>query len=245
MLKAIWKDAVWSKVIASAIIGIFTIFFFDLPSKLSEGKTSLNASNENQSATAQSNSIPINISQPPTPIAINNQVYVLNTKQEKFSKSPPISLETLKNLTYQIGNDLVTLHEGKRLFVMDAVDGQHSHEYNIYAELVDHAFGDIDGDQAMDAVAVITNTDGGSGIFYSLALVLNNQGSPEVVSPAYLIGDRLILRSISASKNLIEIEVLMHSETDGLCCPSKLRKLQFRLVNKALYCDTLPCSEYQ
>jgi hypothetical protein len=239
MLKAIWKDAVWSKVIASAIIGIFSIFFFDLPGKLSEGKNSLN-----QSATVQSNNIPIKTSQYPTPIAINNQVYVLNTKQEKFSNSPPISLETLKNLTYQIGNDLVTLHEGKRLFVMDAVDGQHSHEYNIYAELVDHAFGDIDDDQAMDAVAVITSTDGGSGIFYSLALVLNNQGTPEVVNPTYLMGDRLVIRSISASKNLIEIEVLMHSETDGLCCPSKFRKLQFRLVNKALQCETPPCSEY-
>lgn len=154
---------------------------------------------------------------------------------------PAITLEILKNLTYQIDGEYITFQNGKREFNPDSGSG--IHDKAIFAYVVDHAFGDLDGDGSADAIAVLQVSDGGSGIYYYLSTVYNDHGSPKVVGPAFVLGDRLEFRSVSIRDGKVTAELMMHKPQDGLCCPSLFRTLEFVVKEKALLCKTDPCSE--
>lgn len=154
---------------------------------------------------------------------------------------PPISMETLKNLTYRMGDDSITLQDGRREFIPDNEQGMH--EKTIAVFLTDHAFGDLDSDGSNDAIAVIQSSDGGSGIYYYLATIFNDMGTAKQYGDSYILGDRLNFRSISIYEGKVTIELMMHSPDDGLCCPTQFRKLEFVVKNRLLHCTTPPCSE--
>lgn len=154
---------------------------------------------------------------------------------------PSISMETLKNLTYRIEGDVITLQDGKREFLPD--DGQGMHEKTIAVFLTDHAFGDLDGDGSNDAIAVVQASDGGSGIYYYLATVFNDRGAAKQYGKAYVLGDRLQFRSVSIHEGKVTVGLMMHGPNDGLCCPTQFRTLEFIVKDRVLQCTTAPCSE--
>lgn len=162
--------------------------------------------------------------QPPVPIAY-----------------PPLSMEVLKNLTYRIDDDFITLQDGKREFAPDT--GRELPDKDIAVYLVDHAFGDTDGDGNSDAIAVLQASDGGSGIYYYLATVFNDRGTARSYGKAYVLGDRLEIRSVSIQGEKIIVQLMMHADNDGLCCPTQFRTLEFVLKERKLQCTTEPCSE--
>jgi hypothetical protein len=154
---------------------------------------------------------------------------------------PPLSMDALKNLTYKIDDDSITLQEGMREFIPDAEQGMHEKTIAVY--LTDHAFGDLDGDGSIDAIAVLQKSDGGSGIYYYLAPVFNDKGTGKQYGKVYVLGDRLQFRSVSIHDGKVTVELMMHGPNDGLCCPTQFRTLEFILKNRALQCTTEPCSE--
>lgn len=154
---------------------------------------------------------------------------------------PPLSMEVLKNLTYEIDDDFITLQDGKREFAPDT--GHELPDKDIAVYLVDHAFGDIDGDGDSDAIAVLQASDGGTGIYYYLATVFNDRGTAKSYGKAYVLGDRLEIRSASTQGEKIIVQLMMHADNDGLCCPTQFRTLEFVLKDRKLQCTTEPCSE--
>ncbi len=154
---------------------------------------------------------------------------------------PPLSMEALKNLTYKIDDDAITLQDGKREFIPETE--RTMSDKTIVVFLTDHAFGDLDGDGSSDAIAVLQATDGGSGIYYYLAVVLNDKGTAKQYGTAYLLGDRLQFRSVSIHGEKVTVELMMHGPNDGLCCPTQFRTLVFTLKDQTLQCNTNPCSE--
>ena len=211
-VKKIWHDPVGSKVIAGTILALFGVMFTYWLFQ-------------------------------PTP--------AVSTRPEKIALSSPaiaqtqvwspITLDELKNLTYQIDGEDITLQNGKREFNPDSDRG--IHDKAIFVHLVDHAFGDIDGDGSSDAIAVLQVSDGGSGIYYYLSTVYNDHGSPKVIGPAFILGDRLEFRSVSIRDGKVAAQLMMHKPEDALCCPSLFRTLEFVIKDKALLCRTEPCSE--
>ena len=190
IVKRFWNDPVWSKIIASAILGLIGLLAF-----------------------------------------FKVQVY------------PPLTLETIKDLTYQIEGEYITLQKGKREFNPDLDQG--IHEKAIYVDLVDHAFGDLDGDGSSDAIAVLTvSAGGGNAIMYYISTIYNDHGSPKVIGPAYALGDRLLLRSISIHDHKVTIQLMMHKPDDAMCCPTLFRTLEFIIQDKTLTCITEQCTEF-
>lgn len=214
LLNKLWHDPVWSKVISGIFLSLGALFVAFFADRWLT-KPQVSSENLPQSLAATSWN----------------------------PKSPPIAIESLKNLTYQIEGDHITLSDGKREFNPDKSHGKGLHEKAIAVFLTDHAFGDLDGDGIMDAVAVLQVSGGGSGIYYYLALVFNDHGTPIVSGPAYVLGDRLEFRSVIASPGSVEVQLMMHSQSDGLCCPTQYRHLKFAISNKTLQCKTDPCSE--
>jgi hypothetical protein len=154
---------------------------------------------------------------------------------------PPLSMDVLKNLTYRIEADSITLQDGKREFIPDLEHGHHPRAIAVH--LTDHAFGDLDADGNNDAIAILQATDGGSGIYYYLVTVFNDRGTAKQLGKAYVLGDRLDFRSISVHDGKVAVELMMHGPNDALCCPTQFRSLEFSVRDRNLQCTTEPCSE--
>ena len=79
------------------------------------------------------------------------------------------------------------------------------------------AFGEIDGTPS--AAVVLVAQPGGSGSFYYLALVQEQDGKPVHVSST-LLGDRAVLNSVTIQDNQIVVDMVTQGPDDPMCCPS-------------------------
>jgi heat shock protein HslJ len=81
------------------------------------------------------------------------------------------------------------------------------------------AFGQVNGQPAA-AVVLATNT-GGTGTFIDLALVTFENGQPVNVATTSL-GDRVQVNSVDiTAEGVIVVDMVTHSESDPLCCPTQ------------------------
>jgi uncharacterized lipoprotein YbaY/LysM repeat protein len=80
------------------------------------------------------------------------------------------------------------------------------------------AYGQLEN---QDAAAVVLVTDpGGSGTFYDLAVVVNQDGQPVNLS-TFPLGDRVQINSIKIEGNEILIDMVTHGPDDPMCCPTQ------------------------
>ena len=80
------------------------------------------------------------------------------------------------------------------------------------------AHGQLNG---QDAAAVVLVTDpGGSGTFYDLAVVVEQDGAPVNVATT-LLGDRVQVKAVSVVGNEIIVEMVTHGPDDPMCCPTQ------------------------
>lgn len=169
------------------------------------------------------------------------------------TQSPPVHNEpgqvtfnedTLKNLTYVVEGEKVTLNDGKLEFDPQA-DIDHPNPVDtddVY--LARWAFGDLVGDGSQSAVAVLQQSSGGSGIFYYLVPVTSKDGVPRADVKGLSLGDRLQFKSVEVTRGKVALDVLMHRPDEPLSSPSWLRHLEFSYQNGRLICETKPCSEF-
>ena len=95
------------------------------------------------------------------------------------------------------------------------------------------AFGDLDGDGASDAVVTLAENYGGTGVFVSLAAVLNRGGLPEYAASA-MIDDRPKIDVLSIENGRIYMEGVIHGIQDATCCPTFKVTQSFQLSGNAL-----------
>jgi heat shock protein HslJ len=82
-----------------------------------------------------------------------------------------------------------------------------------------YAFGDLNGDGADDAVAILASSGGGSGTFISLEALLNEGGVAQHVATAQL-GDRAQVQSVDIVDATVVVAMVTHGPNDPMCCPS-------------------------
>jgi heat shock protein HslJ len=80
------------------------------------------------------------------------------------------------------------------------------------------AYGQLNN-QAVAAVVLVTDP-GGSGTFYDLAVVVNQNGTPTNVATTSL-GDRVQINSSNVENNQIVVDMVQAGPDDPLCCPSQ------------------------
>jgi heat shock protein HslJ len=72
-----------------------------------------------------------------------------------------------------------------------------------------------------EAAAVILVTDpGGSGTFYDLAVIVEQDGQPVNVATT-LLGDRAQINALSIENNEIVVDMITHGPEDPMCCPTQ------------------------
>jgi hypothetical protein len=136
-----------------------------------------------------------------------------------------ISLDDLRNGSFDIGLEglVVTLQNGE--FESRDADAVGVLGVGLTDKV---AFGDLNGDGVTDAAAVLWWSDGGSGSFYFLTAVVDRTAYPINVGNQSL-GDRVDVKSIEIDDGVISVEMLTHSPSDPMCCPTLPVTRVFRL----------------
>jgi hypothetical protein len=80
-------------------------------------------------------------------------------------------------------------------------------------------YGDLDGDGDEDAVILLVSWGGGSGVFYELAAVINDQGQP-IHTASVQLGDRVEVESLDLALGRVRVKMIVHDEDDAACCPT-------------------------
>lgn len=92
------------------------------------------------------------------------------------------------------------------------------------------AFTDLNGDGAKDAVVLLREDTGGTGIFYHAAAVLSvSLGGGEATNSIFL-GDRIRIKQIIVANGVISISILERKEGDPMTAePTEPKTRTFRL----------------
>jgi hypothetical protein len=130
-----------------------------------------------------------------------------------------LSLETLGNLTYKVDaapDGEATLVDG--VYELDATTGAAAK--TIIERTGYGAFGDLNGDDSEDAAIVLTTDSGGSGTFYELAAVVDQDGDYVNVATAPL-GDRIVVNDLAIEEGVILVDMIAQGPDDPMCCPTQ------------------------
>ncbi|MDE2816000.1 MAG: hypothetical protein OXK81_04765 [Chloroflexota bacterium] len=139
----------------------------------------------------------------------------------------PLTVEVLKNATYEsefVKAGQAQLKDG--VYEEQAAPDSASKNTLMLTEHV--AFGDVNGDPIDDAAVVLAASGGGSGTFYTLAIVINRMGNPFHFHTASL-GDRIKVEAVEIEDAVITVRMLVHGEGDAMCCPTQPEVRRYNL----------------
>jgi len=149
----------------------------------------------------------------------NSELFDLSTTTNTTIYSSTGDPIDVKNQTYLIDDRSIELSAG---FNQAGAAGNTT--TTTKTKLLDgSAFTDIDGDGSKDAVVIIRDETGGSGVFYYSAVVLSNNGSSKVTNSVFL-GDRIRVKSISVLSGVIYIDIMDRNATDSFATPATVEK---------------------
>ncbi|MBV6396561.1 MAG: hypothetical protein HFACDABA_02159 [Anaerolineales bacterium] len=93
--------------------------------------------------------------------------------------------------------------------------------------------GDLNEDGARDAAVLIAENYGGTGVFVSIHVVLNDNGQPRD-SASYMIDDRPQINALEIRNGEIFLDAIVHDLDDPMCCPASPVTRAFRLIGNSL-----------
>jgi hypothetical protein len=168
---------------------------------------------------------------------------VLETRPPPTATTPPatptpapgISLDTLLNFTYWLDDfdTMAAFQDGVFSGQSDQPQAQPLH-----GELIRPvAAGDLNGDGRPDAAVILTINSGGSGTFYYMVVMLNQDGAPVQAASAW-IGDRQVVNTLEITDGKIILDFLTQGTNDGMCCPSEHRLRRYVFENGELDIDS-------
>lgn len=136
----------------------------------------------------------------------------------------------LANTTFTIGASTVPLRDGHD--EQDIVPGSAT---RLRTWLSDRqAYGDLTGDGAPDAAAVLIHDPGGSGTFYYVAAVFDDGGSAAATN-ALLLGDRVTIERVEVADGAVIVTMLdRHGDESFASKPSVRMVRRFSVANGTL-----------
>lgn len=130
------------------------------------------------------------------------------------------------NTTYLIDGESFTLvngHAEKEIAPGSAT----KNSVSIFGE---PAFGDIDGDGDADAVVLLVNDPGGSGIFYYAAIAVNIDGEYKGTD-AILLGDRIVPQTFRVNGNKAEVNYAVRASGEDFSVAPSIGKRMYLQFN--------------
>ncbi len=134
--------------------------------------------------------------------------------KEQSAKLDPVMLANIEYKSDWTQSGMAPLTDGE--YREQAAPGSATETVVMLTEHIAH--GQLNG---QDAAAVVLVTDpGGSGTFYDLAVVVEQDGAPVNVAST-MLGDRVQIKAVSIVGNEIIVEMVAHGPEDPMCCPTQ------------------------
>lgn len=95
------------------------------------------------------------------------------------------------------------------------------------------AFGDLDGAEGNEAVAMLSSSSGGSGEFVHLAVFGMRDGALRNLGTVP-VGDRVKLQSLWLERGKVLMDVVEAGPGDAACCPTQVARKTFALEDGSL-----------
>lgn len=89
-----------------------------------------------------------------------------------------------------------------------------------------YVYGDFNRDGLKDATVIISEGEGGSGDFRSLAFLIND-GTRLVHKQSAYLGDRTVINSLKEQRGRVIIDMFVHQEGDCMAGPTKRVKYAY------------------
>jgi hypothetical protein len=146
---------------------------------------------------------------------------------------PALTVDALRNAAYTLPGftgDLFSyqLTDGKYTLGDPTVTGY------VEVTLLDtYAFGDLNEDGVNDAVVLLAENFGGTGVFVSVNAVLNDGGQPRHAASS-MIDDRPQIGNLDIRDGEIFLEAVVHAFDDPACCPELSVTRFFQLSGTSL-----------
>jgi heat shock protein HslJ len=145
--------------------------------------------------------------------------------------APPANAPTpdeLRNLTYTglTGDSTVALKDGEWQGAPFATGGTAGPRVTLVPGF--RLVGDLDGDGADEAVVLLSQSTGGSGVFDYVAVTDREDGQPRNEATAAL-GDRVQVRDAHVAGGLLVFDLVRAGPEDAMCCPGELARRTWRL----------------
>ena len=140
----------------------------------------------------------------------------------------PLTVEVLQNATYKsefVKAGQAQLQDG---MYEEKIDPDSARQDHSCVEAKHITFGDVNADTLDDAAVVLVASGGGSGTFYTLAIIINRLGNPYHIHSANL-GDRIRVESLEIADYVITVRMLAHGEGDAMCCPTQAEVRRYNL----------------
>lgn len=147
---------------------------------------------------------------------------------------PPLTSEMIENMEYTLqdlngNNRAYHLTDGS--FQSSADSAPLEFVSVVLGEQI--VFGDLNGDGADDAAATIAVNYGGTGVFVSVAAVVNENGKPRHAA-SWLIDDRPQVNDLKVQNGTIFVDAVIHGPNDPGCCPAQPITQTYRLTASGL-----------
>lgn len=148
-----------------------------------------------------------------TPVPVATEAPV----DDSLGLAVPMTTDLLKNSEYLIPSaygDPVQLEDG-------VYEDRSDPNATLFVRLLEEhiAYGDVDGDGLEDAVVPFATNTGGSGTFVDIIVVSGKEGTVTQLADTFL-GDRVILKTITAEVGLVTVNMITQGPTDPFCCPT-------------------------
>ncbi len=99
--------------------------------------------------------------------------------------------------------------------------------------LPNYGIGDLNADGQDDLAVLVAENGGGSGVFVSMLVFLNQQGQPVQIG-AVMVDDRPVINSLSIAGGEIQLEALVHNLNDEMTDPKLSVRRTYRLLGETL-----------
>lgn len=144
-----------------------------------------------------------------------------------IARQLPISVELLGELVYQ-GTESGPVQLVGGVWQGDPFIPGGASRPEVDLAGVDPLIGDLNGDGRDDAIAVLTEQLGGSGIFVYVAAVIQGEKGLENVATT-LLGDRVGITSLELVDGTLVANLVVARAGDTACCPTHKEEVSWRL----------------
>ena len=134
---------------------------------------------------------------------------------------PPLTVDQLRNAEYQLmatvnGIHVVRLQDG----TYQKGSNPAAADYTSVTLAPQMAFGDLNGDGSPDAAVLLAENYGGTGVFVSVVVMINQDGQP-VSWGASMLDDRPVINSLSIHDGEVLLDAIVHGPDDPGCCAAQ------------------------